>query len=317
MLRNKIRRAHLFSPPNHIYTQKKALQAHKAPKQETEKPIIPKRAADARDAREVARKLIKSGAIQAIQRPLTKQDQTSFKRPKGQERTKRPMNDSPSPSASSHYQPFSSASHADGTDGSADVETSRVHDLYQQFASERDHQERSGGGDKSKGGSSSPAVDFVSGSGGSGDGRSPSSVSSPTDVSAQLNKLDKPRTGNTIYVAGTKVNEEFLRTHFASFGKIVNVSMEIEKNRGFITFAKPESADRAIGEMHNKPAAGVQLMVQLARRQPQIEPINDASSSAAWATLGENSFFWPSFFPISIFCLFFSCQSLAKRKFKG
>lgn len=32
--------------------------------------------------------------------------------------------------------------------------------------------------------------------------------------------------------------------------------------------------------------SGIQLKVSLARRQPQIEPINDATSSAAWATLG-------------------------------
>lgn len=37
--------------------------------------------------------------------------------------------------------------------------------------------------------------------------------------------------------------------------------------------------------MHGKPADGVQLLVQLARRQPQIELINDASSSAVWSTL--------------------------------
>lgn len=61
--------------------------------------------------------------------------------------------------------------------------------------------------------------------------------------------------------------------------------MEIEKGRGFITFSKPESADRAISEMNGKPADGVQLLVQLARRQPQIDLINDASSSAVWSTL--------------------------------
>lgn len=55
----------------------------KAPKVDQDKPHIPKRPADARDAREVARKLLKSGAIQAIQKPVTKQEQTSFKRPKG------------------------------------------------------------------------------------------------------------------------------------------------------------------------------------------------------------------------------------------
>lgn len=35
--------------------------------------------------------------------------------------------------------------------------------------------------------------------------------------------------------------------------------------------------------------SGIPLKVSLARRQPQIEPINDATSSAAWATLGK---FW-------------------------
>ena len=57
--------------------------------------------------------------------------------------------------------------------------------------------------------------------------------------------------------------------------------------RGFVTFSKPESSERAITEMHQKNIAGIQLQVQLARRQPQIEPINDASSSAVWSTIGD------------------------------
>lgn len=60
--------------------QKKAVQAL-IKKPEPEK-IVPKRPSDARDAREVARKLIKSGAIQAIQKKPV--DPTSFKRPKQQ-----------------------------------------------------------------------------------------------------------------------------------------------------------------------------------------------------------------------------------------
>lgn len=40
---------------------------------------------------------------------------------------------------------------------------------------------------------------------------------------------NKPRAGNTIFVSGNKVNEEFLKKHFSNFGSIVNVSMEIEK----------------------------------------------------------------------------------------
>lgn len=273
--------------------QKKALQAYKAPKPEPEKPVLPKRPADARDAREVARKLIKSGVIQAIQRPVTKQDQTSFKRPKGQER-KRIIPDN----AATPYQPFSS-SHTDVPgDPAPEQEPSRVQNLYQQFASERDREER-GIMDKPKtvDHSKSAAVaiaaapktdDLV------GASLSPNSKGSTPAATA---KPEKPRSGNTIYVSGSRVTEDFLRKHFATFGKIVNVSMEIEKGRGFITFGKSEHAEQAIAEMHGKASAGIQLQVQLARRQPQIEPINDASSSAVWSTLGE----FASEFIVSIF----------------
>lgn len=238
-----------------LLQQKKAIQAHKAPKQETDKPIIPKRPSDARDAREVARKLLKSGAIQAIQRPQTKQDQTSFKRPKGQER-KRVIPDQ----SVAQYQPFSSTqSDIQTTEINSpevkDTSTSRVRNLYQQFATERDREER---------GLIEKKV----------------SVDTTTPI-----RSDKPRIGNTIYVSGNKLTDEFLRNHFNAFGEIINISMEIEKGRGFITFSKPESADRAISEMNGKPADGVQLLVQLARRQPQIDLINDASSSAVWSTL--------------------------------
>ena len=42
-------------------------------------------------------------------------------------------------------------------------------------------------------------------------------------------KMDKPRQGNTIYVSGYKISEEFLKKHFGQVGNIVNVSLEIEK----------------------------------------------------------------------------------------
>lgn len=44
--------------------------------------MIPKRPAEARDAREVAKKLIKSGAITAIPKQQ-KQPEQGFKRPRG------------------------------------------------------------------------------------------------------------------------------------------------------------------------------------------------------------------------------------------
>lgn len=116
-------------------TQKKALQAHKAPKQEAEKPLMPKRAVDARDAREVARKLFKSGAITAIQKPQMKQDQMSFKRPKGQER-KRIVSEANVAS----YQPFSSTQGSDtlptpggSTPDATDRESNRIHNCKVHF----------------------------------------------------------------------------------------------------------------------------------------------------------------------------------------
>lgn len=78
---------------------------------------MPKRPADARDAREVARKLLKSGAIPAIQKPATKQDQTSFKRPKGQERKRIMPDGSVTP-----YQPFSATQPNDGFTGAGGAE---------------------------------------------------------------------------------------------------------------------------------------------------------------------------------------------------
>lgn len=76
----------------------------------------------------MARKLLKSGAIQAIQKPTTKQDQTTFKRPKGQER-KRIVPDTNVAS----YQPFSATQSTDGFQGAGgaegviDRDSSRVH----------------------------------------------------------------------------------------------------------------------------------------------------------------------------------------------
>ena len=54
---------------------------------------------------------------------------------------------------------------------------------------------------------------------------------------------------------------------------------------GFVTFDKAEAAEKAIQDHHGTAIDGVQLKVSMARRQPVIEPINDASSSATWSTI--------------------------------
>lgn len=170
--------------------------------------------------------------------------------------------------------------------------------MYQQIATERDREER---GLNDKKGNTADLL-------------------SPTS-----HRPEKQRTGNTICVSGNSVTEEFLRSQFSTFGKVVNVSMEIEKGRGFITFVKTESAERAINDMHSKSVSGISLQVQLARRQPQIDPINEASSSAVWSTIGKNfstiCYLKKNIIFIKLFfCFFFlcSCQSFAKRwKCKG
>lgn len=147
----------------------------------------------------------------------------------------------------SGYQPFSAIQMEDGPDN-PENKPPRIKNLYDNFANVRDREERS-------------------------------IVEKPKD------KPEKPRTGNTIYVSGYKITEEFLKKHFSTIGNIINISMEIEKNRGFVTFDKTDAAERAIAEMDGSMVSGIQLQVSLARRQPQIEPINESTSSVAWTTL--------------------------------
>lgn len=220
--------------------KKKALQNLKSPRPEPERsPQIPKRPAEGRDAREVAKKLLKSGAIPAINKVVKRPEQEGFKRPRGLERKL-----SGNERTVSGYQPFS-ATHPEDQDPGPRM---KVKNLYDSFVSARDREER-GFTEKRDG------------------------------------KPEKPRQGNTIFVQGHKITEDFLKKAFHTCGNIVNVTMEIEKNRGFVTFDKIESADRAITEMDGSMVSGVQLKVSLARRQPVIQPINDASSSSTWSTI--------------------------------
>lgn len=80
----------------------------KTPRPEPEpSPVLnPKRPKEtARDAREIAKKLLKSGAIGPIKKVPNRTDQESFKRPCGMERKL-----STAPQTLASYQPFSAAS---------------------------------------------------------------------------------------------------------------------------------------------------------------------------------------------------------------
>lgn len=172
-------------------------------------------------------------------------------------------------------------------DPAPEQEPKRVQDLYQDYATKRDRGER-GQLPPTAAANPSTTPPSMSTVAATADAKPAAADGAAGDKSAAAKSAsDKPKTGNTIYVSGNRLTEDFLHKHFDTFGKIVNISMEIEKGRGFITFQKTDSAELAIKELDSKGVGGVQLQVQLARRQPQIEPINDASSSATWSTLGE------------------------------
>ncbi|XP_060070835.1 negative elongation factor E-like [Ylistrum balloti] len=99
---------------------------------------------------------------------------------------------------------------------------------------------------------------------------------------------EPPPRGNTIYVHGHGVSEEILRKAFSNLGNVINVNMEKDKNVGFVTFEKMESADSAISEVNNAMIDGVQLRVSMARRQPTFEQATDPSTTS-WSSIAASS----------------------------
>ncbi|CAH1709960.1 hypothetical protein AGLY_010998 [Aphis glycines] len=217
--------------------KKKALQVQKTPRPEPEpSPVLnPKRPKEtARDAREIAKKLLKSGAIGPIKKVPNRTDQESFKRPCGMERKLLTTTQ-----ALSSYQPFSAASPSpvksdvipDSTPKA--TPTTKFSNLYSSFVS-----------------STSKTT--------------PPAPSSPEPVPETPTRKDI-----TIFVGGSSsMTEEFLRSTFSKFGPIINISMEIEKNRGFITFNSPDTAEKAVTQMNTTTVSGIKLKVSISRNQP-------------------------------------------------
>lgn len=161
------------------------MQDLKAPKQEAERiPQAPKRPTEARDAREVAKKLIKSGVITAPKTP--KRPEQSFKRPRGLERK---LNSTEKTISS--YQPFSATQLEEEETEAA---RPRVKDLYDSFVSAENTDDKN-----------------------------------TTDTQSVTKPEIKSRGGNTIFICGYKITEDYLKKHFQSFGNIMNISMEAEK----------------------------------------------------------------------------------------
>lgn len=244
-------------------------------------PLAPNTSTTPKDAKEAAKKLIRSGAIAAIQKSAERErteKAAGFKRSQGLERKLTTVGGSVSSmigsstsgpdNAKAGYQPFS-ATHGPGggfDTGGEDMNpepppeappAKKTKNLYESFVHARDREERGLAPKGEKPGSSGllgntmkKGDDMLKGGANDGPGQ---------------------RQGNTIYVHGYNITEDLLRVTFGSCGKIVNISMEVEKNCGFITFDKEISTKKAITEYNYKIVNDIPLMVG---RSEDLEPLN-------------------------------------------
>ncbi|XP_039675829.1 negative elongation factor E [Perca fluviatilis] len=90
------------------------------------------------------------------------------------------------------------------------------------------------------------------------------------------------RKGNTVYVYGSGLGEDNLRSAFSQHGNIIDLSMDNPRNCAFITFEKMESADQAVAELNGATVGDVHIKVSIARKQPMLEA---ATGKSVWASL--------------------------------
>lgn len=230
--------------------KKKALQAMRVAKPESQASNTPpaKRPLESSaDALEHAKQLLKSGAIKLNNENKDKQ---SFKRSKNFEKKLKDPDKTPSAVG---FQPFSAA-HPDALEKEKDEEREvskpRRKILSESFVMEGSMRESRFDRDRE-------------------------------------DRREQPKKGNTIYVHGHGVTEELLRKAFATFGTIVNITMELDRNCGFVSFEKMESAEKAISKVNGSIISDVQLKVSLARKQPSFNQPHDQSSS--WGAIAASS----------------------------
>ncbi|KAM3596889.1 uncharacterized protein V6R79_022153 [Siganus canaliculatus] len=90
------------------------------------------------------------------------------------------------------------------------------------------------------------------------------------------------RKGNTVYVYGSGLTEDSLRSAFSQHGNIIDLSMDNPRNCAFITFEKMESADQAVAELNGTSVGDIHIKVSIARKQPMLDA---ATGKSVWASL--------------------------------
>jgi len=147
--------------------------------------------------------------------------------------TPSPVPTSPDPNGSPHSFPYQDRKFIPGR--------KRFHNSYTPSSSMSEDQRSSSSG-------SSPGGDESPGRSGSG-GMSP--FKSPSRYGGGTTSLS-PKQGKTVHVRGMgNLTEEICREAFNNIGSIINVSMELDRNCGFVTFDKIESAEKAIQEVRS------------------------------------------------------------------
>ncbi|XP_064616296.1 LOW QUALITY PROTEIN: negative elongation factor E-like [Liolophura sinensis] len=247
--------------------KRKSLQAHKTGKQDHQQgntPPVKRLASEAstEEAKEAAKKLLKSGIIKLKD---DSKDKHSFKRSKNFEKK---MKDTEKTPTAVGFQPFA-AFHQE-EDERRDESRPRVKKLYDSFVGSREGRESRDGREGRD----------------SREGRDRRDSRYERD---DRREREAPKKGNTIYVHGHGVNEDLLRKAFCNLGTILNISVEKEKNCGFVTFEKMESADQAIAEMNGSMVSGVQMKVSMAFRQPVFEGNTQDPSTSSWASIAASN----------------------------
>ncbi|XP_062301960.1 negative elongation factor E [Osmerus eperlanus] len=90
------------------------------------------------------------------------------------------------------------------------------------------------------------------------------------------------RKGNTVYVYGSGLVEDSLRSAFSLHGNIIDLTMDNPHNCAFITFEKMESADQVVAELNGSTVGEIPIKVSIARKQPMLDA---ATGKSVWASL--------------------------------
>lgn len=282
----------LMSKYQKLKKQKKALLKQKAPPARNESEPLPTNTGSsgmggggisggrprspkigARDAKEIAKKLVKSGTVIIKRAPSPTNE--GFKRPLGLERKLI------STEKSVGYQPFS-ATVMEGYGDSAG-KVFRKNRYGSPIASSTKFSAATGGfpaqqqqeqmnKQNANNGGSMTTTNAAATSGGPAMASAMAGVGIGNNNNNNNQKSDKRKLTSatepqTLHVSGHNISEEFIKEVFGAYGKIVKLLVVHHRNYSFVTLDSQEATLRAMNELNDNTINDVRLKVSLARRR--------------------------------------------------